>query len=450
MVLFAESLLAEVRSAMASKSTGYTRLDEIPTVAENTGLKSKVASKVSLWKGDITRLQVAAIVNAANSSLLGGGGVDGAIHRAAGRGLYEECRKLHGCKTGEAKITHAHNIQHVERIIHTVGPQVHGLLQQKHEEQLQSCYREALNLAAHNNLRSIAFPCISTGVYGYPNECACSTVIRVVKAWLLEETNMEKMDRIVFCVFLDEDFELYNKNLPKILGESSYKYIGIFFEKILMVSKSFNYICLDEIPTIAQNSRFKSNLASKLSLWKGDITHLQIAAIVNAANYALLGGAGVDGAIHQAAGPGLYEECLKLHGCKTGEVKITGAHNIHHVKRIIHTVGPQVYGVLEPQHEGQLESCYREALNMAVANNLSTIAFPCISTGEYGYPNKPACQVAIRLVKSWLLEGSNIDKVERIVFCVFTDKDYKLYKKYLPKILIESSSSNSNNLCHFL
>uniref|UniRef100_A0A915AU61 BTB domain-containing protein n=1 Tax=Parascaris univalens TaxID=6257 RepID=A0A915AU61_PARUN len=140
---------------MASKSIGYTRLDEVPTMAENSGLRSKLASKLSLWKGDITRLQVAAIVNAANSSLLGGGGVDGAIHRAAGRGLYEECRKLHGCKTGEAKITHAHNIQHVERIIHTVGPQIHGLLQQKHEEQLQSCYREALNLAASNNLRSI-------------------------------------------------------------------------------------------------------------------------------------------------------------------------------------------------------------------------------------------------------------------------------------------------------
>uniref|UniRef100_A0A915ASR1 BTB domain-containing protein n=3 Tax=Parascaris TaxID=6254 RepID=A0A915ASR1_PARUN len=217
-----------------------------------------------------------------------------------------------------------------------------------------------------------------------------------------------------------------------------------------MTSKSVDYTRLDEVPTMAENSGLRSKLASKLSLWKGDITRLQVAAIVNAANCALLGGAGVDGAIHQAAGPGLYEECLRLNGCKTGEVKITDAHNIHHVKRIIHTVGPQVYGLLKRQHEEQLKSCYREALNIAVNNNLSTIAFPCISTGEYGYPNKPACQAAIRLVKSWLLEGSNIDKMERIIFCVFIDKDYKLYKKYLPKILSESSSSNSNNLCHFL
>ncbi|VDM28285.1 unnamed protein product [Toxocara canis] len=91
----------------------------------------------------------------------------------------------------------------------------------KHEEQLKSCYSNALNLAAENNLRSIAFPCISTGVYGYPNEYACPTVIRLVKSWLLDGLNMDKMDRIVFCVFLDEDLELYKKNLPKILDESS-------------------------------------------------------------------------------------------------------------------------------------------------------------------------------------------------------------------------------------
>ncbi|VDK57019.1 unnamed protein product [Anisakis simplex] len=210
--------------SMASRSNeAFTRLDQIPTFAEKANLKNpeKTSTKVCVWQGDITRLQVDAIVNAANHSLLGGGGVDGAIHRAAGRGLYEECKTLNGCKTGEAKITAAHNIKHIKKIIHTVGPQVHGLLNTTHEDQLKSCYLQSLALAVENNLRSIAFPCISTGIYGYPNERACPTVLNLIKSWLLEDSNIDKMDRIVFCVFLDDDVQIYTKNLPKVFGEST-------------------------------------------------------------------------------------------------------------------------------------------------------------------------------------------------------------------------------------
>ncbi|VDN32175.1 unnamed protein product [Gongylonema pulchrum] len=171
---------------------------------------------VAIDRGDITKLEIDAIVNAANSSLLGGGGVDGAIHRAAGRGLYEECKKLNGCRVGEAKITGAHNMKHIKHVIHTVGPQVHGAVSDEQRKQLKSCYIESLKLAVANNLRSVAFPCISTGIYGYPNDDACNVVVTSILAWLKE--NQDKVDRIVFVTFLDKDYDLYEKCLKEKLS----------------------------------------------------------------------------------------------------------------------------------------------------------------------------------------------------------------------------------------
>ncbi len=135
--------------------------------------------------GDITDLAVDAIVNAANNTLLGGGGVDGAIHRAAGRGLYEECLKLNGCKTGEAKITGGHNLL-AKHVIHTVGP-IYGKERGLEAELLADCYRNTLNLAKKHHLTSIAFPAISTGIYGYPKAEAAAIAVKTVLDFLEKE-----------------------------------------------------------------------------------------------------------------------------------------------------------------------------------------------------------------------------------------------------------------------
>ena len=163
---------------------------------------------IELFQGDITRLQVDAIVNAANRSLLGGGGVDGAIHRAAGPGLLEECRGLNGCETGQAKITAGHSLP-AKFVIHTVGPVYDGG-QGKEAELLASCYRESLKRAVENHVRSIAFPAISTGVYAYPRHDAARIAVREVTGFMEEN---EQVLRVVFCVFDDESRGIYRKIL---------------------------------------------------------------------------------------------------------------------------------------------------------------------------------------------------------------------------------------------
>jgi O-acetyl-ADP-ribose deacetylase (regulator of RNase III) len=161
-------------------------------------------NKIELFKGDITKLKVDAIVNAANSSLLGGGGVDGAIHRAAGKELLAECRTLNGCKTGDVKITKGYNLP-AKYVIHTVGPVWHGG-NAGEPEKLASCYRKSMELAIENGIKTIAFPNISTGVYGYPKREAAKIATQTVSAFL--ENNSE-IEQVTFCVFDDENFEIY-------------------------------------------------------------------------------------------------------------------------------------------------------------------------------------------------------------------------------------------------
>ena len=164
-------------------------------------------SQIKVIIEDITTLHVDAIVKAANKSLLGGGGVDGAIHRAAGPGLLSECRNLHGCKVGESKITNGYNLP-CQYIIHTVGP--YWLGGRMHEEEkLASCYRTSIKLAKDKGLVSIAFPCISTGVYGYPKDLAAQVAVNTV----LEEIKNGFCAEIVFCCFDAESKAIYDKLL---------------------------------------------------------------------------------------------------------------------------------------------------------------------------------------------------------------------------------------------
>jgi O-acetyl-ADP-ribose deacetylase len=164
--------------------------------------------RIELFQGDITKLEVDAIVNAANESLLGGGGVDGAIHSAAGHELLEECQSLNGCNTGDAKITKGYKLP-AKHVIHTVGPVWEG---GKNNEDilLASCYSKSLKLAADKGIKSIAFPNISTGVYGFPKQRAAIIAVHTINNFLEENTKIQK---VVFAVFDEENLDLYQKLL---------------------------------------------------------------------------------------------------------------------------------------------------------------------------------------------------------------------------------------------
>jgi O-acetyl-ADP-ribose deacetylase len=163
---------------------------------------------IKLFKGDITKLRVDAIVNAANSSLLGGGGVDGSIHRAAGPELLVECRTLNGCQAGEAKITHGYNLP-AKYVIHTVGPIWYGG-QNGEPEVLRNCYLNCLSLAGIKGIKSIAFPNISTGVYGYPKKDAAEVAINTIRNYISVHPEIEE---VIFAIFDEENFFIYKELL---------------------------------------------------------------------------------------------------------------------------------------------------------------------------------------------------------------------------------------------
>lgn len=187
------------------------KLQRLVPASSTTKPSQAFNDTISLIRSDITKLKVDCIVNAANESLLGGGGVDGAIHRAAGPDLVRECETLDGCKTGDAKITSAYELP-CKRVIHTVGP-IYKRCKDP-ESLLRGCYRRSLKLAVENDMKSIAFAAISTGVYGYPSNSAASTALDETRKFLENPNNIGKLERIVFCNFESKDEEAYEKSIP--------------------------------------------------------------------------------------------------------------------------------------------------------------------------------------------------------------------------------------------
>eukprot|EP00088_Acartia_fossae_P036512 TRINITY_DN37738_c0_g3_i1.p1 TRINITY_DN37738_c0_g3~~TRINITY_DN37738_c0_g3_i1.p1 ORF type:complete len:316 (-),score=82.93 TRINITY_DN37738_c0_g3_i1:302-1123(-) len=165
------------------------------------------------------------------------------------------------------------------------------------------------------------------------------------------------------------------------------------------------------------------DLTDKVATYIGDITKLEVDAIVNAANSSLMGGGGVDGAIHRAAGPLLKKENLNHDGCPTGEAVLSGGYDLP-ARYIISTVGPQ------GENPRELANCYKNSLQMAISNQIKTVAFPCISTGIYGYPNEDAALVALKTVRKFLEEHSQ--EIDRVIFCLFLEVDVSLYHEYMP------------------
>ncbi len=172
----------------------------------------------------------------------------------------------------------------------------------------------------------------------------------------------------------------------------------------------------------------EKEILDRIEIMQGDITRLKIDAIVNAANTSLLGGGGVDGAIHRAAGPELLAECRTIGGCPTGEARITKGYNLP-ARYVIHTVGPVYKG--RPQDSRLLSFCYLNSLQLAVEHNINSIAFPAISCGVYGYPINEACRIAVDTTVGFLKENKSIKK---IIFILFSSGDYKIYKDYLSEI----------------
>lgn len=168
--------------------------------------------KIGSIRGDITKLRVDAIVNAANKRLRGGGGVDGAIHRAAGPELLKECRTLGGCETGSAKITKAYELP-CKNVIHAVGPVYDPSEKKESAQLLAGCYTTSLKLAVENECRSIAFSSVSTGIYGYPSQAAASVALKAVREFL-EGDSGDQVDKVVFCTFEMKDVNAYNKLIP--------------------------------------------------------------------------------------------------------------------------------------------------------------------------------------------------------------------------------------------
>ncbi len=243
---------------------------------------------------------------------------------------------------------------------------------------------------------------------------------------------------------IPKDYEGKRKLLRSLMNvrepyEASKEFIKIQDQFLKNESKEKGTVELKDLPTLNEMFQDKNNKhGNKITLWKGDITRLKVDAIVNAANNQMLGcfvpcHACIDNAIHSVAGIQLRLECdeiMKKQGFlePTGSAKVTGAYNLP-CKYVIHTVGPIINGPLTDEDCKKLESCYKSCLQVATENNIKSIAFCCISTGEFCFPKEKATEIAIKTINNFLYD--NNEKIERVVINVFREEDFKIYKNLL-------------------
>ncbi|KAJ5538723.1 ADP-ribose glycohydrolase MACROD2 [Penicillium frequentans] len=215
--LYRRGILSKTTPLRTEDSTQSDNGNDATTFTPRKPMQS-LNDMVSVLQADITKLKVDGIVNAANRALEGGSGVNGVIQRVAGPQLLQDCQKLGGCETGDAKCTLAYDLP-CERVIHTVGP-VYGMEYRRDpqgpETLLRSCYRRCLEVAVDRGIRSIAFSCISTGIYGYPNREAAIAAADEVRNFLETSQDAPKIDRVIFCLFQDVDVKIYNQILPHV------------------------------------------------------------------------------------------------------------------------------------------------------------------------------------------------------------------------------------------
>lgn len=345
--------------------------------------------RVTILQGDITRLEVDAIVNAAKRSLLGGGGVDGAIHRAAGPELLDYCRVLGGCETGQATLTPGFKLP-AKHVIHTVGPVWEG--GGAHEDELlASCYRECLRVAEKNGVASVAFPAISTGVFGFPAKRAARIAAQEIAHFL---ENHALPERVLLVGFDAQATEILREALDS-----------------------------QQVPS--------APVPPRLQLQFGDIVGMQVDAIVNSTDSTMLDGGPVHQAVHAAAGSALAKACERFGECRPGEIRLTPGYQLK-APFIIHTVAPTWIDGLHGEPE-ILGACYTLALALASERGFKSIAFPSIGSGRQ--PQIPLEVAAMVAVRSILAHLDTQETPEKVVLVCFDAHVYQAYRNALKEVL---------------
>lgn len=353
-------------------------------------------ARLKVVKGDITKIEVDAIVISTNSTFERGS-LARSAHQAAGPQLKLETQKLIRCDVGDARLASGFSLP-AKNVIFTVGPTwLDG--QHGEDDSLAKCYTSCLKLAVENNCNTVAMPAISCGANGFPFRRSITIAVRAVSSFISEHHKLH-----VMFVCMDDRFQ----NAP-----------DWYLSEIKKQRRSRRLS-----PDDPRRQEFLENLL----VVKGNITKIVADAVVNAAKSSLLGGGGVDGAIHRVAGPELLQECRKLNGCPVGDARITNAYKLQ-ARYVIHTVGP-VWEGGKHEEDFLLRECYMSSLELAKNHDCRTIVFPAISCGVYSFPFARATGIAIDAVLDFKAEhGDNM----QVVFCCFSERDQNIYLSEMQK-----------------